>query len=131
MHIIIGMPPHIIIIGMPPAIMAIIRWQHSLNISAVMPSTGETLQTMASLVISQVIRMTGTGMGIGIMPPIIGIGIMPPIMGIGIMPPIIGMGIMPLIMGPGIIGIIPAGMLPVVIGVAGFIADHSSRERRF
>jgi hypothetical protein len=122
MHIIIGMPPHIIIIGMPAFIMLIMRWQHSSNISFDMPSLGMTLQVMALPAISQDIFIIGTG--IGIMPPIIGIipGI-PPIIGImlfiigimpGIIPPIIG--IMPDIMGimPDIIGML-AGIAPIGI----------------
>jgi hypothetical protein len=106
MHIIIGMPPHIIIMGMPAPIIVIMRWQHSSNISFDMPSLGITLHIMALPDISQDIFIIGTG--IGIMP-----GIIPPIMLdiMGIMPDIIGImlfiiGIMPGIMPP-IIGIIP------------------------
>jgi hypothetical protein len=144
MHIIIGMPPHIIIIGMPAAIMAIMRWQASLNMSIDMPSPGMTLQVIASPLMSQVIFIIGTGIGImpaimGIMPGIIGImpgiiplpiiGIMPPpIMGIipfiiGIMPPIIGMA--PPIIGDMLPPMAPIGIcIAVIIGVAllGFLA---------
>ena len=125
MHIIIGMPPHIIIIGMPAPIMVIMRWQHSLNISMDMPSLGMTLHTMALPDISQLIFIIGTA--IGIMPGII--GIIPLIMGmppiIGIMPDIMGIGIIPPIMGimPGIIGML-AGMAPVIC-VAVFICIGS------
>ena len=42
MHIIIGMPPHIIMIGMPAPIIVIMRWQPSLNMSIDMPSPGMT-----------------------------------------------------------------------------------------
>jgi hypothetical protein len=120
MHIIIGMPPHIIIIGMPADIMLIIRWQYSLNMSIDMPSMGMTLHIIASLVISQVMRIIGIGMGIGIMPLII--GIIPPI--IGIMPPIIGI--------MGIVGIMPPGMVPIGICMAGIIGFGSfiARSRR-
>jgi len=130
MHIIMGMPPHIIIIGMPAPIIVIMRWQHSLNISIDMPSPGMTLQVMALPDISQLIFIIGTG--IGIMPGII--GIIPPIMGmppiIGIMPDIMGMpdiiGIIPPIMGimPGIIGML-AGMAPAGICIAVFIVVGS------
>jgi hypothetical protein len=129
MHIIIGMPPHIIIIGMPAFIMPIMRWQHSSNISFDMPSLGMTLQVMALPAISQDIFIIGTGIGImpGIIPPIIGImpGI-PPIIGImlfiiGIMPGIIG--IMPDIIG--IIGML-AGIAPIgICCIAVFIAGGS------
>jgi len=130
MHIIMGMPPHIIIMGMPAPIMVIMRWQHSLNISMDMPSPGMTLQVMALPDISQLIFIIGTA--IGIMPGII--GIIPLIMG---MPPIIGimpgimdmpdiMGIIPPIMGimPGITGML-AGMAPVGICIAVFISIGS------
>lgn len=114
MHIIMGMPPHIIIMGMPAPIMLIMRWQHSLNISMDMPSPGMTLHIIMPPDISQLIFIIGTAIGImpgiipGIIPPII--GIMPGIMGI---PPIIG--IIPPIMGImfGIIGML-AGMAPVI-----------------
>ena len=125
MHIIIGMPPHIIIMGMPAPIMVIMRWQHSLNISMDMPSPGMTLQVMALPDISQLIFIIGTA--IGIMPGIIGIILfimgMPPI--IGIMPDIMGIGIIPPIIGimPDIIGIL-AGMAPVIC-VAVFICIGS------
>jgi hypothetical protein len=113
MHIIMGMPPHIIIIGMPAPIIVIMRWQHSLNISMDMPSPGMTLQVIMLPAISQLIFIIGTA--IGIMP-----GIIPPIMGmpdiIGIIPPI--MGIMP---GIGML----AGMAPVGICIAVFISIGS------
>ena len=98
-HIIIGMPPQHIIIGIPAVIMAIMRSQHCVNISIVMPAIGFISQVMPSGVIVQVI----CAIIIGIMPFIIGIipfimGIIPFIIGIipfiiGIMLFIIGMGI--------------------------------------
>ena len=113
MHIIMGMPPHIIIMGMPAPIMLIMRWQHSLNISMDMPSPGMTLHIIMPPDISQLIFIIGTANGI--MPGIIGMFIMgiPPI--IGIMPDIMGIGIIPPIMGImfGIIGML-AGMAPVI-----------------
>lgn len=122
MHIIMGMPPHIIIMGMPAPIMLIMRWQDSLNISMDMPSPGMTLHIIVLPDISQLIFIIGTA--IGIMPGIIDImlfimGIMPLIMGIppiiGIIPGIMGIGIIPPIMGimPDIIGMF-AGMAPVI-----------------
>ena len=126
MHIIIGMPPHIIIMGMPAPIMLIMRWQHSLNISMDMPSPGMTLHIIMPPDISQLIFIIGTA--IGIMPGII--GIIPFIMGmppiIGIMPDIMGIGIIPPIMGimPGIIVGMLAGMAPVIC-VAVFISVGS------
>jgi len=114
MHIIMGMPPHIIIMGMPAPIMLIMRWQHSLNISMDMPSPGMTLHIIMPPDISQLIFIIGTA--IGIMPGIIP-GIIPPIMG---MPPIIG--IMPGIMGiPPIIGIIPP-IMGIMFGIIGMLA---------
>jgi hypothetical protein len=93
------MPPQHIIIGIPAVIMAIMRSQHCVNISIVMPAIGFISQVMPSGVIVQVI----CAIIIGIMPFIIGIipfimGIIPFIMGIipfiiGIMLFIIGMGI--------------------------------------
>jgi hypothetical protein len=131
MHIIMGMPPHIIIMGMPAPIMLIMRWQHSLNISMDMPSPGMTLHIIMLPDISQLIFIIGTAIGImpgiipGIIPPIMGmppiIGIMPDIMGIppiiGIIPPIIGIML-------GIIGML-AGMAPVDIWVAVFMSIGS------
>jgi len=120
MHIIMGMPPHIIIMGMPAPIMLIMRWQHSLNISMDMPSPGMTLHIIMPPDISQLIFIIGTA--IGIMPGIIDImlfimGIMAFIMG---MPPIIG--IMPGIMGiPPIIGIIPP-IMGIMFGIIGMLA---------
>jgi len=93
------MPPQHIIIGIPAVIMAIMRSQHCVNISIVMPAIGFISQVMPSGVIVQVI----CAIIIGIMPFIIGIipfimGIIPFIIGIipfiiGIMLFIIGMGI--------------------------------------
>jgi len=102
------MPPHIIIIGMPIFIIAIMRWQHSMNMSFMDSSIGIISHFMPVGVMVQVILHI-----------IIAIGIMPPI--IGIMPLIIGimlfiMGIMPLIIGMGII---------VCIGIAAFISGST------
>ena len=135
MHIIMGMPPHIIIMGMPAPIIVIMRWQLSLNISMDMPSPGMTLQVMVPPDISQLIFIIGTAIGImlgiipGIIPLIMGI---PPIIGImpGIIPPIMGIppiiGIIPPIIGimPDIIGML-AGMAPVGICIAVFIVVGS------
>jgi hypothetical protein len=90
-HIIIGMPPQHIIMGIPAPHMAIMRSQHSRNMSMDMPSIGIISQVMPVLVMLQVIFAIIIGIGImpiGIIPPIM--GIMPFIMGI---PPIIGIGI--------------------------------------
>ncbi|AZO19757.1 hypothetical protein EJ070_03115 [Mesorhizobium sp. M1E.F.Ca.ET.045.02.1.1] len=95
------MPPHIIIMGMPAPFMAIMRLQHSMNMSLEASSIGIISQTMPLAVILQLILhiMAGIMPCIGI-PPIIGfmpiIGIMPIIMGFMGMPPII-IGIMPFI----------------------------------
>jgi hypothetical protein len=97
-HIIIGMPPQHIIMGIPAPHMAIMRSQHSRNMSMDMPSIGIISQVMPVLVMLQVIFAIIIGIGImpiGIIPPIMGImpfimGIMPFITGI---PPIIGIGI--------------------------------------
>ena len=86
------MPPHIIIVGMPVFIMAIMRSQHSMNISFMESSIGIISHFMPVGVMVQVILHIIIAIGImpgiidGIMPPII--GIIPPI--VGIMPPIIG-----------------------------------------
>jgi len=137
---IIGMPLHIIMTGMPMAIMFIIISQQLFIISICEGSMGIILQTMPSLLISQVMRhiimgIIGMPFIIGIpfimgMPPII--GIMPFIMGIPFimgMPPIIGIPpIMPFIIGmPPIIGIMPFiigmppiwGIIPFIIGIIG------------
>jgi hypothetical protein len=108
MHIIV-MPPHIIIIGMPMFIMAIMRSQHSMNMSFMESSIGIISHFMPVGVMVQVILHIIIAIGImfGIMPPII--GIMPFI--IGIIPFI--MGIMPVIIGMGII---------VCIGIAAFMS---------
>jgi hypothetical protein len=94
MQHIIGMPLHIIMHGIPMLIMDIIISQQFFIMSICEASIGVILQTMPSLVISQLMRQVIMGIGI---PPII--GIMPFIIGI---PPIIG--IMPFIGIPFIIG---------------------------
>jgi hypothetical protein len=86
MHTIVGMPLQHIIMGMPIPIMVVMRVQHSCIISMVMPGMGAMVQTMPSLVISQVMVQVITGIIIGIMPPIMGM------VPIGMVPiPIIGM----------------------------------------
>jgi hypothetical protein len=73
------MPPQHIIIGIPAVIMAIMRSQHCVNISIVMPSIGFISQVMPSLVMVQVICAIIIGIMlfiIGITPFIIGMGIM-------------------------------------------------------
>ncbi len=128
MHIIIGMPPHIIIIGIPIAIIAFIASQRSVMRAIIDGSIGIIFMTMPSFVISQDIRHV-----IGIIPPliigiIIGIimplPIMPPIIGI-IPPPIIGfiiMGIIPPPIPPPIMGFIAMGIPPPIMGfIMGFI----------
>jgi hypothetical protein len=89
MHIIIGIPPHIITHGMPELIIRIIVSQRSRSISICAGSIGMIRQVMPSLLISQTILQVIIGIA-GIMPIIgfimgIGMGII-----IGIMPPIIG-----------------------------------------
>jgi hypothetical protein len=105
-HIIIGMPPHIIMHGIPLAIIDVIIVIRSFIISIIEGSIGIILQIMPSLPISQVILHI-----IGIMPmPIIGICI---IMG---MPIIIGFMPMPIIIG------FIMGFIPIIIGfIMGFI----------
>ncbi|WP_258585633.1 hypothetical protein [Mesorhizobium sp. AR02] len=98
------MPPHIIIIGMPAPFMAIMRLQHSMNMSFEASLIGVISQTMPVAVILQVIMhiIAGIMPCIGIAPIIIGFIGMPPI--IGIIPPIIGfIGIMLFIIGIGCI----------------------------
>lgn len=119
MQHIIGMPGHIIMAGMPMLIMDIMRSQNSFIMSIAMPSIGFMVQTIPAGVISHVIWHIISGMGIGIMPPIIGIGIpiMLPIMGIilDIIPGIM-FGIMPGIMlAIGFIGICIAGIIVDVL----------------
>jgi hypothetical protein len=93
---IIAMPPQVIIIGMPMFIIAIIRWQHSMNMSFMASSIAVISHFIPVGVMVQVILHI-----------IIAIGIMPPIIGmfIGIMPPIIGMFI-GIIVGIGIVAVI-------------------------
>jgi len=100
----IDMPPHIIIIGMPMFIMAIMRSQHSMNMSFIESSIGASSHFMPVGVMVQFILHII--IAIGIMPPIIGVGIIPVIM--GIIEPIIGIGI--------IVGI---GIAAVIVGSIG------------
>ncbi|WP_438033029.1 hypothetical protein [Sorangium sp. So ce204] len=117
MHIIMGIPPHIIIMGIPDDIIFVMASQRSFSTSIDMPSGGIILQIIPSLVISHDILHI-IGMPIPVIP-----GIMP-IMGIigmpmPIMPGIIGMlmpimpGIMPIM---GIIGM-PMPIMPGIIGM--------------
>ena len=112
MHIIIGMPLHIIIIGAPMAIIDCMASQRSFMRGIIEASVGIIFMTMPSFVISQDILQF---IGIIIMPFII-MGIMP------IMPmaPFI-IGIMPPIM-PFIIGIMFMGIMPfIMFGIMLFI----------
>jgi len=102
-HIMV-MPPHIIIIGMPIFIIAIIRSQHSMNMSFIDSSMGIISHFMPVGVMVQVILHIIIAIGMPI------IGIMPFI--IGIMPPIIGMGII------------------VCIGIAAFISGSTCSQVR-
>jgi hypothetical protein len=114
MHIIIGMPPHIIIIGAPMPIIDCMASQRSFMRPIIEASVGIIFMTMPSFVISQDILHI-----IGIMPGIIGIimGIMP----IMFMPFIIGIMFMPFM--PFIIGMPPPiiipfmGIMPFIIGI--------------
>lgn len=140
MHIIIGMPLHIIIIGAPMAIIDCMASQRSFMRGIIEASVGIIFMTMPSFVISQDILQF---IGIIIMPFII-IGIMPimPFI-IGIMPPImpfiIGMPIMPIML-PFIIGIMFGIMLfigimlfmgiepmPFIIGIAVFMVSSMGK----
>ena len=110
MHIIIGMPPHIIIIGAPMAIIDCMASQRSFMRGIIDASVGIIFIIMPSLVISHVILHI-----IGIMPDIIIGIIMPPIM-----PFIIGMPIIPFIIGimPFIMGIVPfMPFMPFIMGM--------------
>ncbi|WP_437974573.1 hypothetical protein WMF11_40005 [Sorangium sp. So ce295] len=107
-HIIMGIPPHIIIIGIPADIIFVMASQRSFSMSIDMPSGGIILQIIPSLVISHDILHI-MGMPMPIMP-----GIMPIIgMPMPIMPGIIGM-LMPIM--PGIMGIIGMPM-PIMPGI--------------
>ncbi|XXU34855.1 hypothetical protein WME93_38835 [Sorangium sp. So ce1000] len=102
MHIIMGIPPHIIIMGMPADIIFVMASQRSFSMSIDMPSGGIILQTIPSLVISHDILHI-----IGIPMPIV------PIMDIIGMPMPIMLGIMPIM---GIIGV-PMPIMPGIIGI--------------
>lgn len=121
MHIIIGMPPHIIVIGIPAFIMAIMRSQAIFIISADMPSIGFISQVMPVSVMVQVMLHIIIGIIMGIMPFIMFIGIM----FMGIMPFIIG--IMPAIMFIGIIPIFPIIWLPIGMVIAGLFMISSEK----
>src|SRR5688572_21856627 len=114
MHIIIGMPPHIIIIGAPMAIIELMASQRSFMRGIIDASVGIIFIIMPSFVISQDILHI-----IGIIMPFIIIGIIMPFIIIGIMPFIIG--IMPFIigMGMGIMPFIPfiPFIMPFIIGI--------------
>ena len=117
MHIIIGMPPHIIIVGAPMAIMEFMASQRSFMRDIIAGSVGIIFIIMPSFVISQDILHI-----IGIMPLII-IGIIMPMPGImpiwPIWPFIIGIMPMPPIIMPfiGIIPIWPMPFMPFIIGM--------------
>ncbi|WP_437981768.1 hypothetical protein [Sorangium sp. So ce117] len=107
-HIIMGIPPHIIIMGIPADIIFVMASQRSFSMSIDMPSGGIILQIIPSLVISHDILHI-MGMPMPIMP-----GIMPIIgMPMPIMPGIIGM-LMPIM--PGIMGM-PMPIMPGIIGM--------------
>ena len=110
MHIIIGMPLHIIIIGAPMAIIDCMASQRSFMRGIIEASVGIIFMTMPSFVISQDILQF---IGIIIMPFII-IGIMP------IMPFIIGIMPIPFIM-PIICGIIMPFIIGIMFGIMLFI----------
>ena len=97
MHIIIGMPPHIIIIGAPMAIIELMASQRSFMRGIIDASVGIIFIIMPSFVISQdILHIIGIIMPFMPIMPIMGfIPIMPIIMGFII----IGIGI---IMGIGI-----------------------------
>jgi hypothetical protein len=86
-HIMV-MPPHVVIIGIPAPIMAIIRWQHSMNISFMASSMGIISHFMPVGVMVQVILHIIIAIGIAIMGifiagmPIIGMPIIGMFMGI-------------------------------------------------
>ena len=109
MHIIIGMPLHIIIIGAPMAIIDCMASQRSFMRGIIEASVGIIFMTMPSFVISQDILQF---IGIIIMPFII-MGIMPIMPFIGIMP-------MPFIM-PIICGIIMPFIIGIMFGIMLFI----------
>jgi hypothetical protein len=114
MHIIIGMPPHIIITGAPMAIMEFMASQRSFMRDIIEASVGIIFIIMPSFVISQdILHIMGIIMPI-IMPFIIGI-IMPFIIGM----PFIIDGIMPFIMGimPFIMGIIGMPFIGIAMGI--------------
>ena len=121
MHIIIGMPPHIIIIGAPMAIIDVMASQRSVMRDIIAGSVGIIFMTMPSFVISQdILHIIGVMpfIIIGIIMPMPGIMFMPFIIGIIPMPPIIMpfIGIMPIWPMP-FIGIIPIGAIPLIIGI--------------
>ncbi|WP_437895075.1 hypothetical protein [Sorangium sp. So ce124] len=115
-HIIMGIPPHIIIMGIPADIIFVMASQRSFSMSIDMPSGGINLQVIPSFVISHDILHI-----IGMLMPIMGIigmpmPIMPGIIGMPmpIMPGIIGM---PMPIMPGIIGM----PMPIMLGIIGML----------
>ncbi|WP_437732206.1 hypothetical protein [Sorangium sp. So ce1335] len=108
MHIIMGVPPHIIIIGIPADIIFVIISQRSLSMSIDMPSGGIILQVIPSLVISQDILHI-----IGMLMPI-----MPGIMPMPIMPIMLGIIGMPMLIMPGIM-LIMLGIMPIMLDIIG------------
>jgi hypothetical protein len=117
MHIIMGMPPHIIIMGIPADIMRAIASQRSFIMSIEVSPSGIILQVMPSFVISQDIRHI---MGIMFMPIMPGIMPMPIMPGI-IMPGIMFMPIMPGIIMPGIPIMFIGIMLGIIMGIMGIM----------
>lgn len=112
-HIIMGIPPHIIIMGIPADIIFVMASQRSFSMSIDMPSGGINLQIIPSFVISHDILHI-IGMLMPIMP-----GIMP-IMGIIGMPMPIMPGIMDApaaISGVDIMGDIVCGIMGICIAV--------------
>lgn len=112
-HIIMGIPPHIIIMGIPADIIFVMASQRSFSMSIDMPSGGINLQVIPSFVISHDILHI-IGMLMPIMP-----GIMP-IMGIIGMPMPIMPGIMDApaaISGVDIMGDIVCGIMGICIAV--------------
>lgn len=96
------MPPQLIIIGMPAPIIAIMFWQHCMNMSFMAGSIGD---------ISQLIAPPGVMVQV-ILHIIIGIA-MP-----GIIPV---MGMPPIIIGFIIMGFIIIGGMPPIIGIIGIM----------
>jgi hypothetical protein len=119
-HIIMGIPPHIIIMGIPADIIFVMASQRSFSMSIDTPSGGIILQIIPSLVISHdILHIIGMPMPImpGIMLIMGAIGMPMPIMGVIGMPMPIMPGIMPIM---GVIGMpipIMPGIMPIMPGI--------------